>query len=89
MPSYKFIGWVNFRNTNHKVLEFVYRSFRPDFTLIRQNPKNAGENYMDTILALQLGSVHSINSLNAIYNFQVIMIKGQGGLDITKMVALY
>ncbi|KAF5307893.1 hypothetical protein FQR65_LT06460 [Abscondita terminalis] len=48
----------------------VGRSFRPDFLLIRQNLKDAGEDYKKLLLALKFGGVPSINNLNAIYNFQ-------------------
>ncbi|EFA12118.1 Synapsin-like Protein [Tribolium castaneum] len=48
----------------------VGRSFRPDFLLVRQNLKDAGENYKKLLLALKFGGVPSINNLNSIYNFQ-------------------
>lgn len=48
----------------------VARSFRPDFLLIRQNLKDAGEDYKKILLGLKFGGIPSINSLNAIYNFQ-------------------
>ncbi|KAK5644941.1 hypothetical protein RI129_006241 [Pyrocoelia pectoralis] len=48
----------------------VGRSFRPDFLLIRQNLKDAGEDHKRLLLALKFGGVPSINNLNAIYNFQ-------------------
>ncbi|KAK7078530.1 Asparaginyl-tRNA synthetase, cytoplasmic (Asparagine--tRNA ligase) (AsnRS) [Halocaridina rubra] len=46
------------------------KSFKPDFVLIRQNLKDAGENHKNILLALKFGGVPSINSINAIYNFQ-------------------
>ncbi|KAI4461638.1 synapsin [Holotrichia oblita] len=49
----------------------VGRSFRPDFLLVRQNLKDAGEDHKKLLLALKFGGVPSINNLNAIYNFQV------------------
>ncbi|GJQ80389.1 Syn [Trypoxylus dichotomus] len=49
----------------------VGRSFRPDFLLVRQNLRDAGENHNKLLLALKFGGVPSINNLNAIYNFQV------------------
>lgn len=52
----------------------VGRSFRPDFLLIRQNLKDAGEDHKRLLLALKFGGVPSINNLNAIYNFQVSLI---------------
>ncbi|XP_018916902.1 synapsin [Bemisia tabaci] len=48
----------------------VIRSFRPDFVLIRQNLRDAGENYKNLLIGLKFGGVPSINSPNAIYNFQ-------------------
>ena len=46
------------------------RSFQPDFVLIRQNLKDAGRDYKNLLLALMYGGVPSVNSLQAIYNFQ-------------------
>lgn len=48
----------------------VARSFKPDFVLVRQNLKDAGEDYKSTLLGLKYGGVPSINTLSAIYNFQ-------------------
>ncbi|KAK8724928.1 hypothetical protein OTU49_010984 [Cherax quadricarinatus] len=48
----------------------VVRSFKPDFVLIRQNLRDAGEDHKNILLALKFGGVPSINSINAIYNFQ-------------------
>ncbi|KDR22299.1 Synapsin, partial [Zootermopsis nevadensis] len=48
----------------------VVRSFRPDFVLIRQNLRDAGENNKNLLLGFKFGGVPSINSLHAIYNFQ-------------------
>ncbi|XP_045475626.1 synapsin-like [Harmonia axyridis] len=48
----------------------VGRSFRPDFLLVRQNLRDAGEDYKKLLLALKFGGVPSINNLNAVYNFQ-------------------
>ncbi|XP_050305081.1 synapsin [Anthonomus grandis grandis] len=48
----------------------VGRSFRPDFLLVRQNLKDAGEDHKKLLLAFKLGGVPSINNLDAIYNFQ-------------------
>ncbi|KAH1017761.1 hypothetical protein HUJ05_008358 [Dendroctonus ponderosae] len=50
----------------------VGRSFRPDFLLVRQNLKDAGEDHKKLLLAMKFGGVPSINNLNAIYNFQAI-----------------
>jgi hypothetical protein len=49
----------------------VVRSFRPDFVLVRQNLRDAGENNKNLLLGFKFGGVPSINSLHAIYNFQV------------------
>ncbi|KZC12286.1 Synapsin, partial [Dufourea novaeangliae] len=48
----------------------VIRSFKPDFVLIRQNLRDAGEDYKNLLLGLMYGGVPSINNLTAIYNFQ-------------------
>ncbi|KAJ9601769.1 hypothetical protein L9F63_000061, partial [Diploptera punctata] len=48
----------------------VVRSFRPDFVLIRQNLRDAGEDNKSLLLGFKYGGVPSINSLHAIYNFQ-------------------
>jgi synapsin len=52
----------------------VVRSFRPDFVLIRQNLKDAGEDYKNLLLGFKFGGVPSINNINAIYNFQASFI---------------
>lgn len=49
----------------------VVRSFRPDFVLIRQNLRDACEDNKNLLLGFKFGGVPSINSLHAIYNFQV------------------
>ncbi|CAD1477357.1 unnamed protein product, partial [Heterotrigona itama] len=51
----------------------VIRSFKPDFVLIRQNLKDAGEDYKNLLLGLMYGGVPSVNNLTAIYNFQFNM----------------
>ncbi|XP_034240248.1 synapsin [Thrips palmi] len=48
----------------------VMRSFRPDFLLIRQNLRDAGENFVNVLLGLKFGGIPSVNSINAVYNFQ-------------------
>ncbi|XP_030761632.1 synapsin, partial [Sitophilus oryzae] len=48
----------------------VGRSFRPDFMLVRQNLRDAGEDYKKLILAMKFAGIPSINNLNSIYNFQ-------------------
>lgn len=49
----------------------VARSFRPDFVLVRQNLRDAGEDYKNLLLGFKYGGVPTINNLNAIYNFAV------------------
>jgi hypothetical protein len=49
----------------------VIRSFRPDFFLCRQSVRDAGKDYRNVLLGLNIGGVPSINSLNSLYNFQV------------------
>ena len=51
------------------------RSFKPDFVLIRQNMRDAGEDYKSVVLALKFGGVPSVNSLESIYHFQVFPIE--------------
>ncbi|KAG8312479.1 hypothetical protein J6590_023087 [Homalodisca vitripennis] len=48
----------------------VVRSFKPDFVLIRQNLRDAGEDNKNLLLGFKFGGVPSINSLHAVYNFQ-------------------
>ncbi|KAK3102232.1 hypothetical protein FSP39_009782 [Pinctada imbricata] len=48
----------------------VVRSFKPDFLLIRQNVKDAGEDWKNILIGFQYGGIPSINSLHSIYNFQ-------------------
>lgn len=55
-----------------EMLQLTYNlCFRPDFVLVRQNLRDAGEEYRSILLGLKFGGVPSINSLNAIYNFHV------------------
>ncbi|XP_017482036.1 PREDICTED: synapsin-like isoform X3 [Rhagoletis zephyria] len=48
----------------------VARSFRPDFVLIRQPPRDGSNDYRSTLIGLKYGGVPSINSLHSIYQFQ-------------------
>ncbi|XP_066601958.1 synapsin-like [Prorops nasuta] len=48
----------------------VIRSFKPDFLLIRQNLRDAGEDYKNLLLGFMYGGIPSINNLTAVYNFQ-------------------
>lgn len=47
-----------------------FRSFKPDFVLIRQHAYSMtqDEDFRNLIIGLQYGSVPSINSLTSIYN---------------------
>lgn len=45
-------------------------SFKPDLLLVRQNLKDAGEDYRNLLLGFRYGGIPSINSLESIYNFQ-------------------
>ncbi|XP_023330999.1 synapsin [Eurytemora carolleeae] len=56
--------------TTNKAGTRVPRSFKPDFLLVRQNLKDANEDYKNMLLGLQYGGVPSINTLQSIYNFQ-------------------
>lgn len=50
------------------------RSFRPDFILVRQPPRDGANDYRSLLLGLKYGGVPSINSLNSLYQFQVSKI---------------
>lgn len=52
----------------------VMRSFRPDFVLIRQPPRDGSRDFRSTLLGLKFAGVPSINSLNSVYQFQVILL---------------
>jgi len=45
-------------------------SFKPDFLLVRQNLRDAGEDHRNLLLGLRYGGVPSINSLESIHSFQ-------------------
>ncbi|EDS39023.1 synapsin [Culex quinquefasciatus] len=46
------------------------KSFRPDFILVRQAPRDGAKDYRSTLLGLKYGGVPSINSLHSLYQFQ-------------------
>ncbi|XP_055524862.1 synapsin [Wyeomyia smithii] len=46
------------------------KSFRPDFILVRQAPRDGTKDYRSTLLGLKYGGVPSINSLHSLYQFQ-------------------
>lgn len=52
----------------------VARSFRPDFVLVRQPPRDGARDHRSTLLGLKYGGVPSINSLTSLYQFQVSFI---------------
>ena len=43
----------------------------PITPLVRQNVKDASEDYRNLLLGFQYGGVQSVNSLQSVYNFQV------------------
>lgn len=47
------------------------RSFKPDFLLVRQNLRDASEDYRNLLLGFKYGDVPAVNSLDSVYNFQV------------------
>ena len=49
-----------------------FRSFKPDFLLVRQNLRDANEDYRNLLLGFKYNDIPSINSLDSIYNFQVL-----------------
>ncbi|GAB0090589.1 hypothetical protein DMENIID0001_053270 [Sergentomyia squamirostris] len=48
----------------------VARSFKPDFVLVRQPPRDGSRDSRSALLGLKFGSVPSINSLASLYQFQ-------------------
>ena len=46
-----------------------FRSFKPDFVLVRQHVRDANEDWRNIILGLKYGGIPSLNSLHSIYNF--------------------
>ncbi|XP_053690602.1 synapsin [Sabethes cyaneus] len=46
------------------------KSFRPDFILVRQAPRDGTKDHRSTLLGLKYGGVPSINSLHSLYQFQ-------------------
>lgn len=49
----------------------LFRSFRPDFLLIRQHIRDAGDgDYRNLLLGFKYGGVPTVNSLHSLYNFQ-------------------
>ena len=57
-------------NIDHKQSHYC-SLLKPDFLLIRQDPRDAGEDFKSALLGFQYGQVPSINSLESVYNFQV------------------
>jgi hypothetical protein len=48
----------------------LFRSFKPDFVLVRQNIREANQDWKDIVIGLQYGCVPSVNSMHAVYNFR-------------------
>lgn len=48
----------------------VVRSFKPDFLLVRQNVRDAEDDFRNILLGFQYGNVPSVNTLESIYHFQ-------------------
>ena len=65
----QFLEFIVFLRSN-KCDVIYFRSFKPDFVLVRQNVKDAGEDYTSILLGLKYGNVPSVNSLDALYNFR-------------------
>jgi len=67
----------------------VVRSFRPDFLLVRQNLRDAKDDYRNLLLGFKYGNIPSVNSLESIYQFQdkpwvfanMIMVQQKLGRD--------
>ena len=47
----------------------MIKSFKPDFLLIREHPKNIDKDWRHLLIGLKYGGVPSLNSLESIYNF--------------------
>lgn len=58
-------GIVSYKSGNRSA-----NHIKPDFLLIRQNLRDACENYKNLLLGFRYGGVPSINSIESIYNFQ-------------------
>lgn len=65
------IAYILIWNSDQEIYLQVARSFRPDFVLIRQAPRDGSRDFRSTLLGLKFGGVPSINSVNAVYQFQV------------------
>ena len=50
----------------------VVRSFKPDFLLVRQNSRDAHEDHRSILYGFQYGNIPSVNTLESLYNFQVL-----------------
>ena len=50
---------------------FLYRTFKPDFVLVRQHARSmeVSEDWKNLIIGFQYGNIPSVNSWQAIYNF--------------------
>ena len=57
-----------YEGKNGSVIE-RFRSFKPDFVLVRQHVRDANEDYKNIVLGLHYGGIPGLNSLHSIYNF--------------------
>lgn len=48
---------------------YIYRSFKPDFLLVRQHVRDAHEDWRNLLLGFQYGGVPSVNALHSQYQF--------------------
>ncbi|XP_060603309.1 synapsin-like isoform X2 [Ruditapes philippinarum] len=72
----------------------VVRSFKPDFLLIRQHVRDAGEDWRNILIGFQYGGIPSINNLHACYNFldkpwvfaQLVQIQNRLGPEIFPLI---
>ena len=71
LPCFSFFNLVAHLENMHELNVIFLRSFRPDFLLVRQNLRDAGEDHRNLLLGFQYGGIPSVNSLESIYNFQV------------------
>lgn len=76
-------------NYPYEPLLTLYRSFRPDFILIRQPIRDASRDYRHLLLALMYANIPAVNSLESLYTFldkplifgQLIQIQQRLGRD--------
>ena len=64
------------------------RSFKPDFLLVRQNPRDANEDHRNLLYGFQYGNIPSVNSLESIYNFQVSVSFLKTSLELIHCISI-